>query len=104
MLSLFANGPSPPYPTSDAPAIEWAVWGVCVGTAAILGGWAFLNFHRPKRGILAGVAVLSGLALVAFAALFVMSRTWNREQERFRQMERDKIERLNREAEDRPQP
>ena len=104
MLSLFANGAPPPYPMPDAPAIEWVVWGGCLATAAVLGGWALLNRNRPKRDALVGVALLGALVLVAFATLFVMQRTWDREQERFRQIERERIERLERETEERSQP
>ena len=104
-LSLFANG-APPYPTSDAPAFDWIVWGGCFALAAFLGGWAILNFDRPKRFILCCVALPSALALVAFASMFVMVQALKRGDEQFRQQQQEgeRIERLKREAEERSQP
>lgn len=97
MLALFANG-APPYPMSDAPASDWIIWGGCLALAAFLGGWAFLNFDRPKRFTLCGVALLSALALVAFATGFLMVRALKREDDRFRQrqQEQERTEHLKR--------
>lgn len=105
MFELLANG-APPYPTSNTPAIAWLVWGGCFGLAAFLGGWAILNFDRPKRFILCGVALLSALALVAFAPLFVIAQTMKRNDERYRQQQQEgeRIQQLKREAEERSQP
>jgi hypothetical protein len=106
MLGLLANGAPPPYPTPDAPAVEWIVWGGCMGTAALLGGWVLFNLNCSKRvrDTLAGVALLGAIVLVGFATLFVMQRSWDREQERFRRMEHERIERLERDAQERSQP
>jgi hypothetical protein len=101
MFSLFANGAPPPYPMPDAPAIEWAVWGACIGTAAVLGGWAILNRNRPSRDTLVGVFLSAAVVLVLFATGFVVQRDQQRKQEEVR---RALQEHSDREAEQRSQP
>ena len=97
MLALLANGGPPLYPTSDTPALEWVVWGVCMSAAALLGGWGLLNRNHPERDVRVGVSLLAAMVLVGFATVFVIQREWDREQERGRREWQERIERLERE-------
>lgn len=101
MFALFANGAPPPYPRPDAPALEWAVWGGCVGAAALLAGWAILNRNHPARDRRVGVALLCAVALGGFATVFVMQREWDREKERSSRQWRERSEQLDRETHER---
>ncbi|MDY3561159.1 hypothetical protein R5W23_002420 [Gemmata sp. JC673] len=94
MFPLLANGAPSPFPTADTPARELAVWGACVSVALLLGGWGVLNRNRPDRYARVGVALLVAMILVAFAALFAMSRDWERQQARNERERQEQIQRL----------
>lgn len=104
MFALLANGPPPPYPMPDAPAIEWVVWGGCLALATFLGGWALYNLSHSKRTILAVVALLVAPTLFVSATIFVMGRTMRREDDRYLRMRQEQLEQERREIEQRSLP